>query len=107
MVFLPFLKAAPEPGVFMRSDLQTSSQVAGRITLSYSVWAKGSPSSPPPPNPGSWARVAPKLVVQGLQRWATASPGVILHGKQALLLETPLLDHPSQLSGPLPCPPKQ
>ena len=32
---LPFLKAAPEPGVFMRSDLQTSSQVAGRFTLSY------------------------------------------------------------------------
>lgn len=87
MVFLPFLKAAPEPGVFMRSDLQTSSQVAGRITLSYQSGQKAALPPPPSPNPGSWARVAPKLAVQGLQRDGQLQvQGVILHGKQAPLL---------------------
>lgn len=59
-----FPKDYPKPSVFVRSDLQVSSQAALRITISYPT-EQETVTSPLPrtPNPGN--RVVPPILVTG------------------------------------------
>lgn len=95
-----FPKDYPKPRVFMRSDLQVSSQAALGITISYQSECD---TSPLPPNPSPGDCVEPPL----LAIWAPRTngqlegQGIILTRQEAsLVLRLPPRTSPSTLWGP-------